>query len=163
MKSFNSLAFILFIIFLSGCQQKQPSLSDTDKETIRNEIKDQFTLLVTSLNKLDAGTWSEFYSKDEFLSAIVSTDYYAKRSEWIELITNYFSMRKRQDVKIVDVRVTPLAPDLALMTSEDKSEMLLADDAPYNAKHVYTLIWKKEKEGWKILHSHESWIETKTE
>ncbi len=59
-------------------------------------------------------------------------------------------MRKRQDVKIVNLRVTPVAPDLAHSTSEDKLEMLLSDDSPYNAKHVYTLIWKKESTGWKI-------------
>jgi ketosteroid isomerase-like protein len=45
-----------------------------------------------------------------------------------------------------------VAPDLAHSTSEDKLEMLLSDDSPYNAKHVYTLIWKKESTGWKIPH-----------
>lgn len=161
MKLFNLLAFFALIIFLSGCREQQPSFTKADKEIIKNEVKDQFTLLVSSLNKLDAGTWSEFYSKDEFLSAIVSSDYYAKRGEWIELITNYFSLRKQQKVEIIEVQVTPLAQDLALMTSEDKTEMVLADDTSMKVKHLFTIIWKKETEGWKILHSHESWIETK--
>jgi len=162
MKSFSLFAFVIFLIFLSGCQQ-QPAFTDADKETIKKEVKDRFNRFVSSLNELDAAKWSGFYSKDEFLSAIISTDYYAKRSEWVGLITNYFSMRKQQKIEIVVVRITPLAPDLALMTSEDKSEFLLKDDQSTVAKHLFTMIWKKEKEGWKILHSHESWIETKTE
>jgi len=34
----------------------------------------------------------------------------------------------------------------------------LKSDENIKSKHVYTLIWKKEQGGWKIIHSHESWI-----
>jgi len=44
------------------------------------------------------------------------------------------------------------------MTSQEKTEMRLKSDENIKSKHVYTLIWKKEQGGWKIIHSHESWI-----
>jgi len=28
-------------------------------------------------------------------------------------------------------------------------------------RHVFSMIWKRETEGWEILHSHESWEEEK--
>lgn len=134
-------------------------MESKEKETIRKEVTDQFKQLVSAVNKLDAEAWAEYYSKDEFLSTIVSTDYYAARSAWVGLITNYFSMRESQHVEPLEVRVTPLTSDLALMTSEEKTEMRLKSGENFKSKHVFTMIWKREQGGWKILHSHESWMD----
>lgn len=135
------------------------SCTEMEKEAIRKEVKDQFNRLVFAINQLDAGAWSEYYSKDGFLSAIVATDYFATRSAWVEVITNYFSTRERQHLEPVDVRVAPLTPDLALLTSEEKTEMWLKSGEHAKSKHVFTMVWKKEQSGWKILHCHESWMD----
>jgi len=129
------------------------------KEVIQREVTDQFNQLISAINRKNAAAWSEFYSKDEFLSAIVSTDNYATRSAWVGLITKHFSMRERQHVEPLEVRVTALTSDLALMTSEEKTEMRLESGENSKSKHVFTMIWKREQGGWKILHSHESWMD----
>jgi ketosteroid isomerase-like protein len=77
----------------------------------------------------------------------------------VDTIANYFSMRESQQVEPFEVQVTALAPELVLLTSQEKIEMQLKDGKNFEYKHVFTLIWKKEQDGWKILHSHESWIE----
>jgi len=133
--------------------------TDVEKEAIEKEIKDQFNQLVSTLNQSDAGEWSKFYSKGEFLSTIAGTDYYATRSAWVDVITNYFSMRERQHVEPLQVRVTALTPEIALMTSEENAEMWLKSGNNIKSKHVFTMIWKKEQDDWKILHSHESWMD----
>ena len=130
-----------------------------EKEAIEKEVKNQFNQLVSALNQLDSGAWSEYYSKGEFLSAIAGTDYYGSRSAWVALITNYFLLRASQQVEPVAVRVTALASDIALLTSEEKTEMGLKSGENIKSKHVFTMIWKKEQNGWKIIHSHESWID----
>jgi len=149
--------FIVFIVLFLGCRQQQQTFTEVEKEAIQSEVKDQFNQLVSALNQKDAGAWSEFYSTDEFLSTICGTDFYGMRSAWVDTITNYFSMRESQHVEPLEVRVTALTPALALMTSEEKSEMTLKNGATIKSKHVFTMLWKKEKDGWKILHSHESW------
>ncbi len=135
----------------------QEGLTEKETDLIRKEVTEQFIHLVSAINQLDAAAWSEHYSKDEFLSAIVSTDHYAARSEWVDVITSYFSTRKRQQVEPVEVRVTALTSNLALMTSEERSEMELKSGEATVFRHVFTMLWKKEPDGWKILHSHESW------
>jgi ketosteroid isomerase-like protein len=135
------------------------SFIDADKKTIGKEVKDQFTLLISAINQSNAEVWQEFYSQDQFLSAIVNTDHYAARSAWVDTITNYFSMREGQQVEPFDVHVTALTPDLALLTSQEKCEMWPKDRQNVKLKHVFTMLWKKEQEEWKILHSHESWLE----
>jgi ketosteroid isomerase-like protein len=66
-------------------------------------------------------------------------------------------MRNRQRVEPVAVRVTALTPGLALLTSQEKSEMEMKDGSLHKSRHVFTMLWKKEAGGWKIVHSHESW------
>jgi ketosteroid isomerase-like protein len=156
---------IVLALLAFGCQQQQRTITgvdNMDKKTMEKEVKDQFNQLVSALNQMNAGAWSENYSQDQFVSAIAGTDYYGTRSAWVDEITKYFSMRQRQRVDPVAVRVTALAPDLALMTSEEKSLMRLQDGKEVKSKHVFTMVWKKEPAGWKILHSHESWTDEPT-
>ena len=65
---------------MTSFQQPQQTLTEVEKEAIKKDVKDQFSRVVSALNNIDASAWSEYYSKDEFLSAIVSTDCYASRS-----------------------------------------------------------------------------------
>lgn len=157
MKSFYlNLFYIILVFVLVGCQQSQQTLTDSQKEIIKKEVKEQFNQLVSTLNKKDPVAWSDYYSKDDFLSTIVSIEYFAKRNEWVDTITKYFAMRESQKIELIEVRVTPLTSNLALMTSEEKSEMKLKSGESIKSIHVFTMLWKKEQAGWKVQHSHES-------
>lgn len=160
MKGLFSGIIVLFFVLLIGCQPQQKGVNDMDKDTIKKEVKEQFDKLVVSINKINAEEWSGFYSKDEFASAFVSTELYKDRKAWVDTISSYFKMRDKQKVTVNEVNITPLAADAALMTSKEASEMVLKDGSAIKSQHVFTMVWKKEKEGWKILHSHESWIDT---
>ena len=159
MKSLCGSASIVLLALFSGCQQQQRVFTGAEQEATLKAVRAQFDRLVSAINQKDAGAWSEFYSKEGFVSATVGTDCYATRSAWVDAITKYFSMRERQRVEPLRVRVTALAPDVALMTSEERSVMGFKNGQDAKAKHVFTMIWKKESGGWKILHSHESWVE----
>jgi ketosteroid isomerase-like protein len=126
---------------------------------VEKEVKDRFNQLISAINQLNASAWSEFYSNEEFLSSFVSTDFYSSRITFVDSITNYFSMRERQILEPIEVHVTALNPDVVLMTSLEMTEMWLKSGENIKSKHVFTMIWKKEQNGWKIVHSHESWID----
>ncbi len=68
-------------------------------------------------------------------------------------------MRERQHLGPFEVQITVLTPDLALTTGQEKFEMWLKGGKYIKGKHTSTIIWKKEQDGWKIIHSHESWAE----
>ncbi|MCF7884208.1 MAG: nuclear transport factor 2 family protein [Candidatus Cloacimonetes bacterium] len=125
---------------------------------VKQEVKEQFKEMISALNNLDAIAWADFFSRDEFLSAFVSTDFYADRGEFVDLIKNYFSLRELQKVELLEVQVNELSPTVALLTSQEKTDMRLNNGENIKSKHVYSLLWKKEESGWKIIHSHESWI-----
>ena len=135
------------------------SSTNLDKASIVKEVTDRFTDLIAAINQMDAGAWEEYYSRNEFVSAVAGGDFFATRSDWVQAVTCYFSMRDRQHVELREVQVIPLAPDVALLTSQDRAEMQLKSGQSTISRHVFTMIWKKGQEGWQILHSHESWVD----
>lgn len=151
-----ALLMVLLSMFVPAASFAQ---TNPEKETIQREVTAQFNQLICAINQKNAVAWSDYYSKDEFVSAIAGTGFYANRSAWVGEITKYFSMRERQQVEPFEVRVTPLAADLALLTSEERAEMQVKNGESIKSKHVFSMIWKKEPGGWKVLHSHESWMD----
>ena len=114
-----------------------------EKEVIKKEVKEQFNQLISAINNSDVLTWSEFYSKEEFLSTFVSTDFYTERGPFIDAIKYYFSTREYQHIEPLEVQVTALTTDLALMTSQEKIEMRLEKGENIKFKHVFTMIMEK--------------------
>ncbi|MFH0733409.1 MAG: nuclear transport factor 2 family protein [bacterium] len=160
MKSFYQFSLVVLLVLLFGCQQPQPqTLTNVENDAIKKEIKSQFNQLVSAMNKINVEEWSNFYSKENFVSAIVGTDFYSNRNTFIDSIKYYFSVRQTQNINPQFIRVKALTPSLALMTSEEKADIVLKNGQNNKCKHVFTMIWKKEKEEWKIIHSHESWID----
>ena len=157
MKTLPCATFIILLILMFGCKP-QHNTREMDQELINNEVKEQFSQLTSALSNLDTLAWSGFYSHDEFISAFVGTDFYGNRSEFVNIIESYFSGREYQHVEPIEVQVTALAQELALMTSREKTEMRLNSGEEIKSVHVFTMIWKKGPDGWNIIHSNESWI-----
>jgi len=163
MKSFYLNTSVVLLILLFGCQQQEKSSSGVEKEVVKREVQDQFKKFITALNQTNVAEWSKFYSRNEFLSAFVSTDFSVGRSAFVDTITQYFLMRERQQIEPLAVQIAALSADLALLTSQEKTSMWLKNGENINSRHVFTLIWKNEQDGWKIIHSHESWVDVKAE
>lgn len=130
-----------------------------DRKGIEKEVAGRFAQLVSAINQRDVSAWSEFYSQDHFLSAIAGADCYGERSDWISAVSGSFAARESQSLNPSVVKVKALASDLALLTSEEKTKMRVTSGQDIAFRHIFSMIWKRETDGWKILHSHESWEE----
>jgi len=135
------------------------SSTDLDKAGIVKEVTDTFTHLVAAINQKDVTAWEKYYSRDEFTSTVAGGVLFAARSDWVQAITSNFSMRDSQHLELRDVQVLPLAPDTALLTSQERADMQLKNGQTTISSHVFTMIWKRSQEGWQIIHSHESWVD----
>ncbi len=161
MKILVLLPFIL-VLTVIGCNQEEPKqevFGDKQKEAIVSEVKDQFKNLVGIINEKDIAKWSQFYSDDNFISAIAGVAFFQKKEAWVDAITNYFSQRKSQELTVVKLNINALSPDKAILTCENNTEFILENDIKVNSKHFFTLLWQKEQSGWKIIYSHESWAD----
>lgn len=142
--------------------EKEPlmnSFTDVDKASIVKEVTEKFTQLVAAINQKDVAVWEKYYSGDEFVSAVAGGMFFATRSDWVQAITSNFSMRDSQFLELREVQVIPLAPDTALLTSQERIDMQLKSGQATISRHIFTMIWKRSQEGWQIIHSHESWVD----
>jgi ketosteroid isomerase-like protein len=135
-------------------------LTEAEKDDVVKAVKERFDQLILALNKIDTAAWASFYSYDFPVTAVAGIDFYGDKNTWVETVGEYFSQRKSQTIEPVAVHITPLASDLALLASEENTSMTQDDGSVVKSKHVFTMVWKNEKSGWKVLHSHESWVDS---
>ncbi|MCF7861907.1 nuclear transport factor 2 family protein [Candidatus Woesearchaeota archaeon] len=120
------------------------------------EIEIQFEELIEALNAMDIEKWSSFYS-DNMLSAIAGTDFFDSKTNFVDAISKNFEARSNQNIESQTKSINTIDSNLALLTSQNKVKFTLKDNTTFDGKHIFSLIWKKEDDGWKIIVSHESW------
>jgi ketosteroid isomerase-like protein len=154
------LPFMIIMLSVIGCEQEQPKqdiFDDAKKEAVVSEVKEQFNSFVTVINEKETAKWAEFYSDENFISAIAGVEFFPTKTAWVDAISNYFSMRKSQKMTVIKLNMKALSEDKVILTCEDNTEFILDDDSVVMSKHFFTLLWHKEQNGWKIIYSHESW------
>ena len=159
----KNLVFLMFFaaiiasLFISCAKNTKTGLTHEQKVAIQNEVIDQNNKLISADNQLNTDLWSEFWSKDGFLSVTSGVNYFDNRSVLIDSVTNWFSRRASQKIEPIDIRVTPLTPELALLTAKSNLEILFKNENQYKWEVLVTVLWKKEQTGWKAIHMHESY------
>lgn len=146
------LLLIAALMICSSCQKNAP-LTTEEILTIENEVKDEFNKMLKTTPQLDFDAWSQFYSKDAFVSQIYSCrgnnlDY----DTWMGNVKESFSSRVKHQSEQIEIKVTALGRDHALLTNEAIWENWWKNGT-YTKKHGFSsLVWKKEDNTWKIIH-----------
>jgi ketosteroid isomerase-like protein len=156
MKKYLWAISAIILLALASCQEKA-EFTDEQKAAIEKEVKIQNDGIISALNQLDFNALSEYFSKDEFISVNSGVNYFSTRSAFIDSVTYWFSQRERQQVELVEVRVTALTSELALMTNKLNWDISLKSGENLKSKAIVSSLWKKEQAGWKQIHMHESW------
>ena len=159
MKKLYYLIFVFFLALIGGCHQQQLALTEVEKEAIKKEVKEQFTQMVSAVQQLNVDTWSENFSKDQFVSVMLGTDYINDRSQFLNVVKTYFSMRDHQQIDSVNVQIKVLSSNSVLLTSEENFKIWFKDGSNFQLNDAFSALWQKEQEGWKIIYAHESWSE----
>jgi len=152
------LSTVLLLILFSSCSNKTiPALTAAQKTTIEEEVKAQHDVFVSAITRNNYEDWVDCYSKDNFISAFAypvvdGYDY----DKWIREVKGGFSQRIKHKTDLLDITVTPLSPDLAVSTQFGTWQNWWKD-SPY-AKTIFhaSFLWKKEIDGWKIIHVNET-------
>ncbi|MBN2300849.1 MAG: nuclear transport factor 2 family protein [Acholeplasmataceae bacterium] len=153
-KVFPLLACILLLGI--SCTEQTTELTDEQKATIVDEVDSQQQGIMSTINQLDIDTWSEYWSEDDFISVNSGIEFFDNRSVWVDSVANWWSGLESRSYESLELRITPLAPNLALVTRSSSGINSLKSGEKFNFTHHGTVIWKKEAKCWKIIHLHES-------
>jgi ketosteroid isomerase-like protein len=143
----NLLLTILMILTVSGFAAAQ-SKDEKAKAAIRKVMDDQ----IAAWNRGSIDDFMQGYWKSENL-IFVSGD--NVRRGWQTVTDNYkksYNTREKMGVlSFTDLEITILSKDSATVLGRWKVET-----KPENAQGRFTLIFRKFKEGWRIIHDHTS-------
>lgn len=161
MKKITFIIVLIPILFCFCSNSIAQELTDEQIETIKKEVSEQFDKHLESLTQLNYELWLEFISTDNFilcfLPGVVGAmpDY----RRYVGAIKDSFARRERQTIGGAQLtEITPLSPDLAFMTHTGIYENWYKTGEYRKDYCNATVLWKKEKDVWKIIHVNESWI-----
>ena len=140
------------LIVLASCQNNK-NLTDEEIQKIETEVKDEFEKLKSATSQLDFDSWADFFSKDAFVSHIYSCrGYNMNFTTWANEVKSSFDDRNKHQTEHIELKVTPLGRNHALVTNEAIWENWWKNGT-YTKKHGFSsYVWKKENNRWKIIH-----------
>lgn len=154
----NCLLFTVFLLFLCSCSTRTiPALSPEQTAAIEEEVIDQYGEFNSAVTAKNYERWSACYSKDYFISAfeypmVDNADY----DKWMLDGKEFFSHLINHESETYDISVTPLCADLALSTQYGRRQNWFKDSPRTIEAFHATFLWKKEAEGWKIIHVNDT-------
>lgn len=156
MKKYFLTISAIILLALPSCQDKT-ELTAEQRAMIEKEVKDQFNIHISSISQLNFDLWAEFYSEESFISVLKHRfDCLPNYTAWMDTVRVSFSTRERHQTELLDVRVTALTSDLALLTQVGIWENWWKNGNYKKTKGFVTFLWKKEQNGWKIIHVNET-------
>jgi ketosteroid isomerase-like protein len=154
-KQLFPLLFLVFIIF-SACQNQCPLLTDQQKVDIEKQIQEFHDSLLIPIEDLNPDGYAPFVSSDEFLGHYNGGTVIPSKAAFIDTLKSWFSDRQTQRFEPQKVTINVFSKDLVLIDQVAKFNIINKDGQIWQGDHAISFLIKKEKSGWKIIHSHES-------
>ena len=148
---------ICVLLFGVSCSNQSTELTEEQKVTIQNEVNTEFEKLVNAIQQLNYDSFSELYSKTDFIScAKFNTGLLTDINAWMDSVKISFALRERQKTEMLNLKITPLTQDMALVNQIAYWENWWKNGDYRKSYGVATYIYKKEPIGWKIVHITET-------
>ncbi|MCY1720706.1 nuclear transport factor 2 family protein [Prolixibacteraceae bacterium Z1-6] len=157
MKTICIVSVLLVLLFGSCKNQPHIELTEKQKASIENKVKDLYSHAISNLSKMDMEVWSEPWSQNSPVTVNSGAMYFDSFGEFKDSVTQWFSFREKQNVEILHLDAMAFNPKYVLIKGCNKWDITFKNGDTLNADALATLLWKKEEEGWKIIHLHESW------
>ena len=155
---FSSVVLAAMLFLSSSCtKETKTELTDEQKADIIDDVTEQHNSYKAATTQLNYDDFLKFYSQKNFISAM--NRMYGLHPTYSSMADSSkigFVTRERHKTELLDFRVSPLSPDLALSTEVGIWENWYKNGNYRKIKGLSTKVWKKEPDGWKIIHNHES-------
>ena len=145
MKIINSLLFVLVFALAASAQ------SAAERTKIESSIRTVMNEQSAAWNRGDIGGFMDGYWRSDDLVFVSSDVVRGWQTTLDRYKKNYDTKEKRGTLMFSDLEITVLSKDAAVVLGT--WELKRQNDNP---KGKFTLIFRKLKEGWRIVHDHTS-------
>jgi len=140
--------------------KKADQITDQEKEEIINEIKTQWEYSSTGIEQHNAEQGFSVFSKEKGTKYVRNGYLYPSIDTARDQYASWFNSPDavKQKISCDPVIYDIFDRNIVLQTAIgyiEKVEKVDPDEKPWII--AYTLLWRKENDGWKLFHMHNSW------
>ena len=156
----NFITLLLSLFIISCSTVKNEDLTENQKTAIKYEIQQLFEYTCEGISELNAEKAFSLFSINTDTKYIRNGHLYpdieTAKNQYAEWFNSPSAVKQNisLDPVIFDIinKKTVLMTTIGYIT---KADTTITNEAPWVI--AYTLLWIKEKEGWKVLNMHNSW------
>ncbi|MEM8484239.1 MAG: nuclear transport factor 2 family protein [Bacteroidota bacterium] len=149
------VCFLALMVFLSACTLRVREPSGEEKNQLTSEVLALTNEIRFAAENADADGLFRYHS--DALDAAHIID--GKRFIRSQMVNNYRSVYASvasQEINIGEPVVKVLTPDLVLVVSEGNFTTNSKSGSSLSGGVAWTYLWQKKKDGWELLHAHQS-------
>ena len=156
MKKLTAISFLCILMFLVLNTVHAQKLSDKQRIKIENELETVFEEALKTGENLDADKL--IISVDDKYKAghLVNGVYYSSFDSLMIVFKTGTKNLERQEYDIHKKKITVLAKNLAIISASGNSTIYFYSGGSFNAAFVWTFVYEKTGDEWKVIHSHRS-------
>lgn len=156
MKKTSTLIITLFLSFMCLLQAKSQSLTEQQKELIKNEVNEVFTEMLVFAEKLDYDKLSFGVDDKHEAGFITNKKYYSRYASLIDDMKLGARGVSGQEISIKQKKLTVLSDKIVLLTASGLSKAKLDDGRDFTVDFHWSFIFEKIDNKWKVIYSHQS-------
>jgi hypothetical protein len=156
MKKTVTISLIYFLILGFNGQLKGQSLSNMQKSKIEKQVDTIFLTMIKAAENVDYNKISMGVDDRYNAGFIVNGLYYTKYDSLINILKANLQNGTKQSIVIQNKKITVLSENIVLLTASGDSNIDLANGQNLNVKFLWSFVYEKINNDWKVIQSHQS-------
>lgn len=157
MKNYSVIFVAIILIVGLSCEQKPDALMDTQKTEIEKEVRGVLDQWIKALDTVDYTQQLPWYSKEEFWGYIGNGKVIPTTQALFDTMAANFAAKVVQKVEMKTFNVKAISSNRSIVFFTTRFEQSFKDGKLVKGQSAETIVFKKELQGWRIIHEHESW------
>lgn len=156
MKTTVTFALIGFLVLGFNLQLKGQNLKNQQKSKIEKQVDSTFQRMVKVAENLDYDKISKGVDDKYNAGFIVNNAYFEKYEALINVLKANLQTGTKQRITIQNKKITVLSDSIALLTASGDSNVELNTGQSFNVKFLWSFVFEKSNNDWKVIQSHQS-------
>ncbi|MFC1568690.1 nuclear transport factor 2 family protein [bacterium] len=147
---------LMMITVIISCQHGRPTLSESERDDIESAILALNDIAVKAAQHADLETMFDTIGENDRGVIIRDGNLIKTKAEAFELYQQLFQNVAKVEYIFNQQYVHVLSKEIAYLTASGESVMTTRDQREFRTPFAQTIVYVKQGDAWKVLHTHAS-------
>lgn len=156
MKTAWTFSFICFMVIGLIGQSQGQNLTEQQQSKIEKQVDAIFQSTVKAAEIVDYDKITKGVDDRKKAGFLVNSTYYANYDSLVNVLRANQRNGTKQTIVLQNKKITVLSDRIVLLTASGNSLVELANGQTFNIKFLWSFVYEKNNDDWKVIHSHQS-------